>query len=250
MTTPLVHIDIISCYRVQGERVLLPERLAKCTPDAHRAVNAIKDRLAEMGGQLVLSDMFRTFEMQLQAHLDFESGKKLAFSPPPGGSLHESGRAFDLQLIDLRIPLKGFWDIAREFGFLPIIKKPDDSASEAWHFDHAGSHRLVEEYARDHNVFNPYGEMAASAILSEGIRVQKFLNRQAEANIQYGLVRLGHELGLIDGFIGTKTNAALVEAGIDPSGTKEEILAAVELQLRDKFPEEYQTDSLTLVETQ
>jgi hypothetical protein len=39
--------------------------------------------------------------MQLQSHLDWKTGKKSAFSPPPGGSLHEAGRALDLDLDSL-----------------------------------------------------------------------------------------------------------------------------------------------------
>ena len=196
MTTPLVHIDILSPYLDKNkERIQLPERMAKCTPDTQKAILAIRARLEAMGGKLILSDMFRSFDMQFQSNKDFESGKKKAFSPPPGGSLHESGRAIDLQLVDLKINLADFWVIAREFNLLPIIKTPDDSASEAWHFDHAGSHSLVQAYALHHSSTNSYGEMAASAILSEGIKVLKFADRQIEANIQYSLVRLGYDLG-------------------------------------------------------
>jgi len=37
----------------------------------------------------MLSDLLRSYDMQLQAHLDYTSGKKSAFSPAPGGSMHE-----------------------------------------------------------------------------------------------------------------------------------------------------------------
>jgi hypothetical protein len=249
MTTPLVHIDILSCYRVKNERKPLPERMAKCTPDTYRAIMAIREKMEAKGGKLVLSDMFRSFDMQYQSNMDYESGKKKAFSPPPGGSLHESGRVIGLQLIDMKISLADFWIIAREFNMLPIIKKPDDSASEAWHFDHAGSHRLVEAYAKRHNSWNSYGEMAASAILSEGIKALKFKDRQIEANIQYSLVRLGYELGVVDGWLGKNSKAALTSAGIDPSGSHEKILEEVELLLRVKFPEEYDTQELVVTAT-
>jgi len=247
MTTPLVHIDILSCYKVNKVRKPLPERMAKCTPDTYKAINAISARVQAMGGKLILSDMFRSFDMQFQANLDYESHKKKAFSPPPGGSLHESGRAIDLQLVDLKISLADFWDIAREFNMLPIIRKPDDNASEAWHFDHAGSHRLVEAYAKKHWNQNPYGEMAASAILSEGTKVLRFKDRQIEANIQYSLIRLGYEPGGVDGWLGKNSNTALTTAGIDPTVSKEQILAAVEELLKAKFPEEYDIEGLTVV---
>ena len=95
MTAPLVKATVLSIYKVSGHRVLMPERMARATPDLKRAMYAIRDALRARGGDLVLSDLFRSYDMQLQAHLDFTSGKKSAFSPAPGGSMHESGRAFD-----------------------------------------------------------------------------------------------------------------------------------------------------------
>lgn len=94
----------------------------------------------------MLSDLLRSYDMQLQAHLDYTSGKKSAFSPAPGGSMHEGGRAFDLDLGALKIKLGQFWDIARKYGVTPIIKSPNPSASEAWHFDCRGSHERIYAY--------------------------------------------------------------------------------------------------------
>jgi hypothetical protein len=80
--------------------------------------------------------------MQLQAHN--ENAQIGVFSPLPGGSLHEAGRAFDLDLEALLkdeiITLEDFWGIARHRGLVPIIASPDPGKSEAWHFECRGSH--------------------------------------------------------------------------------------------------------------
>jgi LAS superfamily LD-carboxypeptidase LdcB len=92
-----------------------------------------------MGHNLRLSDLFRSYEMQRQAHLDFVEKRKKAFSPPPGGSMHEAGRAMDIDLSSMGVPLKQFWEIANAHGFFPIIDAPIASRSESWHFDCRGA---------------------------------------------------------------------------------------------------------------
>lgn len=61
-------------------------------PLIQSALQGISDDLRNAGGRLVLSDLFRSYDMQLQAHLDWKIGKKRAYSHPPRGSLHEAGR--------------------------------------------------------------------------------------------------------------------------------------------------------------
>src|SRR6266545_558577 len=113
MKTPLTPIQVMSIYKSRtGQRVLLPSRMAVCTPDTAAAIARIEAELAALGGELLLSDLFRSYDMQLQAHLDYTSGKKSAFSPAPGGSMQDAGRAFDLDLRALTITLERFWGIA------------------------------------------------------------------------------------------------------------------------------------------
>lgn len=244
MTAPLISINILSIYRKPpktGPRLPLPERLAHCTPDTLKAAFAIRDDLRSEGGDLILSDLFRTHEMQLRAHLDFVEGRKAAFSPPPGGSLHESGRGWDLDLEALNVKLKRFWEIAAAHKVSPIISTPNSSLKEAWHFECRGSHAKVREYylaGKANNFKKPYEAMAASSILAIGVQVDRFGNHQREAAIQAALIRLGHNPGNIDGGIGTKTRGALAEAGlefVDAATT----LAALEEQLKQTFPEEF-----------
>ena len=139
--TPLVPIHIASIY--QGQ---LPHRLAQCTPDTKAAIEAVARDLAAMGFGIRLSDLFRSHEMQAQSHADFVEGRKKAFSPPPGESLHEAGRAMDIDLSSIGVPLPQFWEIARAHGFSPIIDVPDPHRSESWHFDCRGSHGAVYDY--------------------------------------------------------------------------------------------------------
>jgi hypothetical protein len=244
MAAPLNEITIPSIYKNRnGQRVPLPKRMAQCTPDMEAALRAVAAELGERGGKLVLSDMFRTYDMQLQSHLDYVSGKKTAYSPPPGGSLHEAGRALDLDLGSLGIKLSAFWELARPLGLSPIIDQPISKMNEAWHFDCRGSHQIVYKYYQDGSGanFKPYAAMAASAILAIGVQVDAFTSNQEAAAIQGGLIRLGQTLGNIDGSIGRKTKNALDNVGVpftDPRTT----LRAVEDLLRLKFPEEYETD--------
>ena len=241
MTVNLVKIDILSVYpEGKTPKVMLPERMANCTPDTKKALEGIRDDLRAAGGDLALSDLFRSYDMQLQSHLDFVNHKKKAFSPPPGGSMHEAGRACDLDLGKLNMKLADFWEVAKKHGMRPIIGTPDSKLSEAWHFDNRGSHDLVYSYYKSGKGTNmkPYEAMSASGILAIGVKVDKFGKNQSAAALQAALVRLGFELGSIDGEIGKKTRDALTAAGIPLSDTETELAAAVE-KLKAKFPEEF-----------
>jgi hypothetical protein len=250
MTTPLLNIDILSIYRrppKTGPRVRLPARLASCTPDTLKALFAIRDDLRAAGGELALSDLFRSREEQLRSHLDFIQGRKSAFSPPPGGSLHEAGRACDLDLSLLNMRLRDFWVIAERHGMFPIISTPNASLNEAWHFDCRGSHGRVRQYYIDGkgDSTKPYTAMAMSAILAIGVRVDRFGSKQKEAAIQAALIRLGQNPGAIDGAVGQKTRLALEGVGltfVDAQTT----LNALEDKLKQAFPGEFAGD-MTLV---
>jgi hypothetical protein len=243
MKTPLPNINIESIYFKDKKRLPLPKRMAQCTPDTQKALIAIGEAVEKKGGRLILSDLFRSYDMQLQAHLDFVTGRKKAFSPPPGGSMHEAGRAFDLDLDSLKIKLADFWKIAEKFGVFPIIEEPKAGVSESWHFDCRGSHQKVYEYykAKKGTNMKAYTAMSASGILSIGVRVDAFGKNQTDAAIQAGLIRLGFELGNIDGDIGQKTRIALDKAGIEWT-TAEGVLLDVENQLKEKYPAEYEVN--------
>lgn len=208
--TELVPVEILSIYKSKGERVMMPKRMAWATPDFRDAIYAIRDKVAEMSGgkaQLVLSDLKRSYEMQYQAHMDYKTGKKKAFSPAPGGSFHEAGRAMDVSLADLKgLPgdnwLQTFWDICAEHGVMPIISKPISSKSEAWHFDCMGEFRAVYEK-------EGYKEAAKAAILDIGQQIDDDLEDDETQWVQGQLLAYGYEIGKADGVIGKNTKAAI-----------------------------------------
>ena len=54
MKTPLIKIDILSIYKISGQRVPLPKRMAFCTPDTHDAIKGI----AATGKAIIYSPNF------------------------------------------------------------------------------------------------------------------------------------------------------------------------------------------------
>jgi hypothetical protein len=243
MKSPLISIDILSIYKNPlGDALPLPKRMAKCTPDTYSAIFNIATELAKRGGRLILSDLFRSYDMQSQSHNDYMAGKKKAYSPPPGGSFHEAGRAFDLDLGAIKISLADFWVIAAGFGVNPIIAKPNSGLSEAWHFDCRGSHQIVYQYYTDGkgNNFKPYTAAATSGILSAGIPVDAFGTNQRQAAIQSCLIRLGKSIGNIDGQLGKNSHKALDEVGVRfDLNNLDGMLIQAENLVQERFPAEF-----------
>jgi hypothetical protein len=123
---------------------------------------------------------------------------------------------------------------------VPIIDKPSTRISECWHFECRGSHQLVRDYyaAGKGTNFKPAAALAVSAILGSGVELDRFKGKQEAAYIQSGLIRLGHEIGNIDGDIGPKTLAVLSSLGIAGSGRAEQV-AGIDALLQKKFPLEF-----------
>ena len=244
MKCPLIPINILSFYKDEtGASIPLPARMAKCTPDTHRAITSLEKSLAEKGGELILSDLFRSYAMQDKAFCDHIANSRRPYSPPPGESFHEAGRAFDIDINAIKNPLIEFWRMAAKVGVVPIIKQPKAHLSEAWHFECRGSHQLLYNYfaSRGGRRFgSAYREAVSSAILSIGVNVDSFNDQLVEATIQSGLIRLGKDIGNLDGEIGPRSKAGLKELGLnyDVAG-KKQILRAVEQLLERKFPAEY-----------
>jgi hypothetical protein len=233
LLTPLVPITVASIYNNSA----LPARMAKCTPDTAAALEGVVEDLRARGHELRLSDLFRSYEMQRQAHLDFVEKRKKAYSPPPGGSMHEAGRAMDIDLSSMGVPLKEFWEIGKARGFFPIIDAPIAGRSESWHFDCRGSHDAVYQYVKSGKAgasIPPYTQMAISGILAIGVVVDMLPELDVGA-LQSSLIRLGFDPGRIDGVMGERTLAAMRDAGLDP----DDPLGTAGLALKAKFPGEY-----------
>jgi hypothetical protein len=241
MPASLVKPLVLSIYEVSGHRVPLPNRMAQCTPDMKAALYALRGDLQAKGGDLVLSDLFRSYDMQFQAHLDYVTHKKTAYSPPPGGSLHESGRAFDIDLKSIKMSLTDFWPVAKARGLVPIIDAPNPATPECWHFECRGSHQRVSDHykaGKATNFDSGYHAMAASAIVAVGIPHDRFKDCADEAYLQSALIRLGQDVGNIDGAIGTKTLDGLAALGITATAMSDRI-AAIDAVLWREYPGEF-----------
>src|SRR5262249_61856614 len=94
------------------------------------------------------------------------------------------------------------------------------------------------ENGKGNNFEKPYQAMAASAIVAIGVDVDKFGDQQKEAAVQSALIRLGFDIGNLDGVIGPRTRGALQLAGV-PSAEAQTMLTALEEQLRASFPAEF-----------
>tara|TARA_B100000745_G_scaffold260175_1_gene183712 strand:- start:309 stop:857 length:549 start_codon:yes stop_codon:yes gene_type:complete len=143
--------------------------------------------------------------MQMKAHRDYTEGRKKAYSPPPGSSFHEAGRAFDLSLEDLR-PLGGnflekFWVMAAKYGVVPIISEPNSRKSEAWHFECRGEFQTVRE-------LQGYKAAVRAAILDIGVDIREVRDDHA-AWIQGQILAYGIDIGPVDGIIGPATKKAI-----------------------------------------
>lgn len=124
--------------------------------DGISALHSLRKEVEDKnGGVLRVTDMFRTWNMQAQAHQDYITGKKKALSPPAGESFHHSRSTdWDIKLIDETLQptgtrLKGFnlfWEIYNDLGFTGVVGNrynPNKSLTEAWHIDFMGPFKAL-----------------------------------------------------------------------------------------------------------
>lgn len=147
----LTTIKVKGIYKTKDG--LLPDHMAKLTPDAAEALAKVQAEIEARGGCFRLSDCYRSSEMQRRAHEDYKAGRKRAYSPPAGNSMHEAGRAIDLDLAALihpqSVPKGG--QVFREQDIRAIFEKHGWTfitsdvgnphrvdTSEAWHIEFRG----------------------------------------------------------------------------------------------------------------
>jgi hypothetical protein len=202
------------------------------TPRMAAALKALNDAVLAAGGDLRITECHRDVGVQKAARQKYENwvaaGKpkqgssgfnsatmKAAFVAKPGASFHNSGRAIDIHLGELKFPgtpankqLDRFWEICKPLGWSPIIREADEGASESWHFDHYDDlaptlKRLgYEQTARIGAILVGHGDLSGF-----------------DAEVQALLSRAGYDIGSIDGKVGPKTRAALVQALALPEAT-------------------------------
>lgn len=210
----------------------------RATPDTATALLALHEAVTAAGGDLRITDLFRSVATQADARKKYETwvaaGKpapgspgwdaksmKNAFVAVPGRSWHNAGRAIDVHLAALRFPgipadkqLDKLWEIAKKIGWSPIIKAPDEKASEAWHFDYFGPWERVKA-----KIGYEQAAVAAAQDIANGEVPAE------ERRLQGGLHRAGYDVGGIDGIVGKTTYAGLTASGY--KGPNSDLAAAI-----------------------
>lgn len=189
------------------------------------ALKLLSDAVSKSGGDLRVTECHRDIEVQNRARAKYDNWVKAGKPKPgtanwngntmksdyvalPGRSGHNAGRSIDIHVSELKfsgIPrnkqLDKLWEIAIPLGWDPIIKAPDEGASESWHFDFPGELKGVKDRLG-------YEQWALCGALLVGHGdLQGY-----EAVTQALLCRAGFNIGKIDGDIGQKTRTALVQA--------------------------------------
>jgi hypothetical protein len=197
-----------------------------CTADTAAALLALHEAVQAAGGDFRVTELHRDVAVQQAARAKYDrwvrAGKpkpgtsgfdantmKAAFVATPGRSMHNAGRALDVNLAALKFPgvaadkqLDKLWELARACGWSPVIRTADERASEAWHFDCWGDLRGV--YAR-----LGYEQAAFAGALLVG---HAGTGTSWASVTQALLQRAGHNIGAIDGAFGPRSVAALAAA--------------------------------------
>jgi LAS superfamily LD-carboxypeptidase LdcB len=162
----LVPIWAPSIY--SDHKASLPARMAWLTPDAAEAFGLLRDAVNRGVGDLYVSDCYRSTLDQARAHADYLAGAKRfedlkafaaktpglagytpkpkrAFSPPPGGSFHEAGRAIDVDMDPKWMGLDNlaFAALAHSFGWRDVVGGNFGApgrvdVTEEWHWQYLG----------------------------------------------------------------------------------------------------------------
>ena len=113
MPDPSVKPLVRSIYEVAGERVLMPERMAKVSPaDLKRALYGIRDELQVVGGKLELSDLFRSYACSCRLTSTSSVRKRRPSARRQAAACTEAGRAFDVDLSRIKVSLADFLQTA------------------------------------------------------------------------------------------------------------------------------------------
>lgn len=208
--------------------------------EAGRAPRDVADALLALCTELPwlrITELFRTTATQALARKKYETwvaaGKptgasfdaktmKAAFVAKPGKSMHNGGRAIDVDVNTLKTAygkeyLDAFWPVAAKHGFTPVIARPEEGKSESWHYDMRGCWDLVG----DTHGYEIMGLCAALVVGQAGAW-------QGDVRLaQALLLRAGYDIGEPDGDFGTRSKGAFAATGIKWGPTTAEGLAAL-----------------------
>lgn len=176
----VVVVRVPGIYGTKGDP--LPRRMARLVRPAALALQKVYDDVVSEGGHLFLSDMFRSAADQQKAHEDWKTGRKTAFSPPAGGSVHESGRAIDIDAFDTGIGHKRVRELLNRHGWVCIVETL--TGAECWHYEFRQQFEQVREKqgypamarAMIEAIGNSVGTTASSAAAGDVRWLQESLN--------------------------------------------------------------------------
>lgn len=220
--TELVPVSSVILSSYSGKPLLHVGEAGRAPRDVAAALLALCTELP----WLRITELWRSTATQALARKKYETwvaaGKptgsafdtktmKNAFVAKPGKSMHNGGRAIDVDVTTLQKNLgkeylDAFWPIAAKHGFTPVIARPEEGKSESWHFDHRGCWDGVG----DNHGYEAMGLCAALVVGQAG---------EWQSNprlLQALLLRLGLDIGEPDGVVGKRSLAALqVALGAD-----------------------------------
>jgi murein L,D-transpeptidase YcbB/YkuD len=183
----------------------LPARMAKLVREAAEALQKVYEQVSAEGGHLYISDMLRSATMQQKAHEDWKSGRKSSYSPPACSSVHESGRAIDIDAYDTGIGHKRVREILNANGWTNIVQTL--TGKECWHYEFRDE--KWEEYRKK------YGYKAMARAMKEEIGNLAGLKqaKREEKGMKWVQEALNKVMGtrlVIDGVFGAKTKAVVM----------------------------------------
>jgi hypothetical protein len=225
---------ILSSYGRDGKtggpranlRPLVETKMGVCAPEVAPALLALHNAVTAAGGDFRVTELHRDVSVQVAARAKYDrwvaAGKPSRTSPNynastmkadfvalPGKSMHNGGRAIDFHVGMTNFPgvpkdkqLDRMWELCKPLGWRPIIKAPDEGASESWHLDYWGE--LTGVYDR---LGYEQGALCGALLVGHAGQWQTY-----ERVVQALLQRAGFSIGEIDGAVGSKTLGALATA--------------------------------------
>lgn len=192
----------------------LPSHMARLIPKAWESLQKVIEDVEEYGGNIRLSDAFRDNRDQMKAHLDYRMGRKEQYSPPPGLSMHEAGRAIDIdwRYESLKLKQTKVAEILRDHGWNSIVShfgdptKVDVEEEHHWEF-RDGLENIYEEHG--YNNMAEYAIKQVDNFPDEELMEDSY--KRAVRDAQKLLEDVGIDPGPIDGKFGPKTERAVRE---------------------------------------
>jgi len=198
----VVNVRVPGIYGRKGNA--LPRRMAKLVRPASEALKRAYEDIVSRGGHLYISDMFRSAADQQRAHHDWKAKRKTAYSPPACASVHEAGRAIDIDAFDTGVGHRCVRTILNSHGWTNIVSTL--TGSECWHYEFRG--RKWAQYRRTHG----YEDMAHAMKEEIGNTVGQARAERAKEEVRWLQTSLRIILGIrlkVDGIYGEKTRSAV-----------------------------------------